>query len=456
MKGLFEPMYHEESLGKLFKELLFNNDYLTVRMMLEDIYSDYKDVDGNFIEQFQTNAFNARMLELYFFAYFKSENYQMNRDYQYPDFLIHKDKTKVAIEITTANGEYNKEGGVTINSGEGMYSARDKKEYEEYLKNEVPLKFTSPIFSKLKKKYWEKPHCKDLPFAIAVEGFFEEGSLSYTSNPLTEILYGIRYIKDSQGGFYPQKIDKHYKGDTPILSGLFFKPTEEWSEMDNVSAILFQNSATISKFRRLGWYKGYYNSLSIITRRGILYNREKGATVPKYLAYELSQAPFKETWGNGLVVLHNPNAKYPIPKGYFRDAMDIWYENGEIHNSLNGGMYHFLNSDTNAVSYQLLVSENPEIKNITKCEFDTLNPRYKTNKNYIPIYWYKAEKRKAIAVLSSISTGHKSINSSGYGYEIFTTIEGAKSYKLHKQSNFRVGEIDDVSMEMFNEILLLL
>lgn len=71
-KGLFEPIYDDNKLlGKMFKELLNNNDYLTVKMMLEDVYSDYKDIDGNFVEQFQTNAFNARMLELYFLHIFK-------------------------------------------------------------------------------------------------------------------------------------------------------------------------------------------------------------------------------------------------------------------------------------------------------------------------------------------------------------------------------------------------
>lgn len=39
------------------------------RAMMEEIYAEFEDPDGNFLEQFQTTGFNSRFFELYLFAY---------------------------------------------------------------------------------------------------------------------------------------------------------------------------------------------------------------------------------------------------------------------------------------------------------------------------------------------------------------------------------------------------
>ncbi len=114
-KGLFVPVVEEVKLSEVFLAIKNNYQYMPVKMMLEEIFEKYNDVDGNFIEQFQTKGFNARLLELYFFEYFDSENYKIDRSHQYPDYIVEKNRKRVAVEITTANGAYGKDGGVTIN-----------------------------------------------------------------------------------------------------------------------------------------------------------------------------------------------------------------------------------------------------------------------------------------------------------------------------------------------------
>ncbi len=46
----------------------------------------YEDVDGNFVEQFQTSAFDARIWELYLFAVLDEAGYLVDRRYPTPDF----------------------------------------------------------------------------------------------------------------------------------------------------------------------------------------------------------------------------------------------------------------------------------------------------------------------------------------------------------------------------------
>lgn len=42
----------------------------------------YEDVDGNFVEQFQSSAFDARLWELYLYAMFVELGYGFDRKYQ--------------------------------------------------------------------------------------------------------------------------------------------------------------------------------------------------------------------------------------------------------------------------------------------------------------------------------------------------------------------------------------
>ncbi len=47
----------------------------------------YEDIDGNFVEQFQTTGFNARVWELYLFAALTEANLRLERPDPAPDFL---------------------------------------------------------------------------------------------------------------------------------------------------------------------------------------------------------------------------------------------------------------------------------------------------------------------------------------------------------------------------------
>jgi hypothetical protein len=44
----------------------------------------FQDPDGNFVEQFQSNAFNSRLWELYLFAVLGERRFYIDRDYPAP------------------------------------------------------------------------------------------------------------------------------------------------------------------------------------------------------------------------------------------------------------------------------------------------------------------------------------------------------------------------------------
>ncbi len=61
------------------------------------------------------------------------------------------------------------------------------------MQNVYPIKFGSPLFSKMKKKYWEQEHVKGQPFILAIEDFHQPGSMVWTASALEVYLYGYNF-----------------------------------------------------------------------------------------------------------------------------------------------------------------------------------------------------------------------------------------------------------------------
>ena len=144
-----------------------------VRGMLEDVYLDFDDPDGNFLEQFQTTGFDARFFEIYLFAYFSRSGYKVDRSHPNPDFLVTRGSLAAAVEATTVNPSTS---GVLKSHGKSIASL-SPAEMRDYMHNQLAIRFGSPLFSKLGKRYWELPHCRDIPFVLAIEAFHDENSL---------------------------------------------------------------------------------------------------------------------------------------------------------------------------------------------------------------------------------------------------------------------------------------
>lgn len=54
----------------------------------------FVDIDGNFVEQFQSTGFDARLWELYLNTYLNEEQFFFDREYNAPDFIVRKSGKK--------------------------------------------------------------------------------------------------------------------------------------------------------------------------------------------------------------------------------------------------------------------------------------------------------------------------------------------------------------------------
>jgi hypothetical protein len=322
-RTLFKLVVDAEKVHPDFKALKEWEGAVSARDMLNEIYQTFDDPEGNFLEQFQTTAFNSRFFELYLFAYLSRSGFTVTRRYPNPDFVVSRNGLNVAIEATTVNPA---SSGVVGKLGKKI-SELSPNEYEDYIYNELAIRFGSPLFSKLKERYWELEHCRDIPVVLAIEAFHDKEALAMSDFALSQYVYGLRQSADwSADGNLDIKtshVDIHTLGEKKIPSNFFKQPDAE-----NISAIIFTNSGTFSKFARMGFHQGFGCDVLHINRSGYCFNPDPNAMDPTFFSYNLDDPPFVESWGQGLVVLHNPNCLRPIPKDFFVDAVQGYIEDG--------------------------------------------------------------------------------------------------------------------------------
>ena len=169
----------------------------------------------------------------------------------------------------------------------------------------MPLKYGSALYSKLKKGYWEKSNIKSKPPIFAIADFQGGPSMIMTRSGLHTYLYGYEYNwhKDETGRLHivPRQIETHQWGTKNIPSGFFNQPGAE-----NISAVVFNNSGTISKFLRMGMLAGFGSRRVALIRVGTAVDHEINTTEPLQFRHVVNSPDYSETWVEGFDVFHNP------------------------------------------------------------------------------------------------------------------------------------------------------
>lgn len=307
----FGPSVPEANLNPSFAALRDKEEYSGARGIIEPMMRWYEDVDGNFVEQFQTTGFDARIFELYLFAAFHEMGFEIDRSFPAPDFACDCPGLRFFVEATTVNPTKD-------NAGNDVPEPKltTPEEFKAYLADYMPIKFGSALYSKLRKKYWEKQHVKDMPFMIALHDFSGPRSMTRTKSAFENYVYGYEHDwdrdKDGKLRIHPRKIEKHSWGGKEIPSGFFDQPDAE-----NVSAVLFSNSGTISKFNRMGLLAGFGSPRLRLVRQGFAVNHDPNASSPLPFRVSVNDPDYSEIWSEGLDIWHNPKAKHPLPKDAF-------------------------------------------------------------------------------------------------------------------------------------------
>lgn len=316
-KVLFKPVVDASKHSREFANTL-KKKFVPAVQMMEKCFQSYEDKDGNFVEQFQTTGFDSRIWELYLNTYFLKSGFGIDSSHPMPDFCISKDGIKICVEAVTTN-----------RSLSGPLAAYQEFENLTDRMSFVAIKMGSSLWSKHQKKYWEREHVSGIPLVFAIECFHEDGPFYSGDSPLIDYLYGksFSWFFDDNNKLVVRNHDEEMVSikDKEIPSGYF---NLEGSE--NISAVMFSNSATVSKFNRLGKLR-WPSYRHRMIRVGLRYHHNDNSVAPLPFEYEVGSEGFgvpRESWGQGLIMFHNPNALNPvdvslfpdIPHGHFKDG----------------------------------------------------------------------------------------------------------------------------------------
>lgn len=320
----FAPVYETAKLNPNFQRMISEEIFSPALGVIEPMMRWHKDIDGNFIEQFQTNGFDQRIWELYIFAVFNELDFEIDTSANVPDFVAHSIFGSLAVEAATV-GPTQKDGKVVPPP-----PIEEEEDRIQYLQQYMPIKFGSALYSKMKKRYWEADNIKDLPFLIAIHDFSSPRSMVHTRSALERYVFGYEhgFEKDDMGNLkiIPNKIDEHRWGDKVIPSGFFNLP-----ESENVSGIIFSNSGTVSKFNRMGILNDFGSGRVASIREGTMVNHDSNASLPKYFRVLVNAEGYEETWVEGLSVIHNPNALRPLDPDLLPGAAHLFLlEDGNV------------------------------------------------------------------------------------------------------------------------------
>ncbi len=302
----FTPVRPPDRLAEGFVRLTTEEQYSSAKEIIEPMMRWYEDADGNFVEQFQTAAFDARIWELYLFAVLTEVGYLLDRSQPAPDFTAIGPLGEFCVEATTVNPTRDEKGNIVPPP-----PTDTPEQIEAYSRQYVPIRYAGALTTKLARAYWKLPHVTGKPLALAIMDFHAPMSMTWTRTGLTDYLYGYahEWSREPDGSLTitATKIGKHTWGNKKILSGFFSLP-----EAENISAVIFNNSATISKFNRMGLIAGFGSPRVRMFRKGTVVNHDPNASRAREFVVEVDPSSYKESWIEGMDVFHNPRAKHSL------------------------------------------------------------------------------------------------------------------------------------------------
>ena len=282
--------------------------YAPAREAISAMMRYHEDADGNFVQQFQTTGFDARLWELYLFAVMTELGYARSGEGAVPDFILTRPYGGLAIEATTANPAAR--AGVAIpTSREGFI---------DYLHNYIPIKLARALNRKLRRDppYWNAPELQDMPFVLALQDFHAPGAMRMIVTAATELVFGVRHWPEEGGGIRVERIVDHRYDGLVEPSGFF-----NFEGSENISAVVLNPQGTITKFNRMGFLAGFGPRNIRMVKSGVLRgegNREDPR--PCSFRKEVHAEGYTESWVEGMVVLHNPRARLPLDSGLIPGA----------------------------------------------------------------------------------------------------------------------------------------
>lgn len=294
---LFEDVAKEEVLHPIYK-MIRDGDYDPERKVLLEWSDGFEDRDGKFCYEFQT-SFEPCLWELYLHAVLKELQVTIDFSYSAPDFVVDAGEQfcmEATISAPPKNGQ--PAHGYSLDP-----LPKDLNRFNQAATIRLCNSFTSKV-RKLRERYSKLPQCDKKPFVLAIASFDRPFSHMSAFRPVISALYGLYHDEEQTIASGAQKTISYNVSQVmknaraPIDLGYFCSP-----EYSDVSAVVFSSLATWGKVRAVA-------ENSSAKTMYTTYHPNPGSLLPK--VKRTAKSEYFEHLLDGLCVLHNPFAEYPL------------------------------------------------------------------------------------------------------------------------------------------------
>ena len=305
MIDLFDLLTRPERCHPQFTALRDSQAHAGARALINSTYNEMGDPNGRFVRDFQTHGFHGRLFELSCFRYLLAAGFAIDERHERPDFIASRDRRSVAIEVTTANPPSDTDPDISVMR---MQELTDE-EVHARAEGTFPTRLMASLKKKLRHRYHELPQVAGKPIVLMIAPCFEPAPGVYVDESLLPALYPL---------------------DPSGVGTTFF----EWDGAEAISAVVYSNSFTVSKFWRLGAFD-YLANECVALRQGMgLFEGERSVMEFRHMIGH--EATPRETWSEGVTLYFNPFAQVPLPEDLLPASSKFVLQDDELVRKING------------------------------------------------------------------------------------------------------------------------
>lgn len=323
---LFSKKYYADERFHSKYRLLNENPCLEgQREILQEWANGFVDRDGKVLFEFQT-TFHSMFWEFYIHAILKKMGESIDFSKNRPDFIIsnedgsHKMYIEAVVSQIKNGGREEKERNFQdmMTTLTPLWKLSDFKA----IIDEGIVRASNSINEKLKKysKYSKLDWVdENVPYIVGLSSYSQINYGLESHYSIFALLYGL-YVSDDGLSFYKKNKILKPNTESEIELNIFNK-----DEFSDISAIFFSSKVTLGKLANLAKSKGLKGPASANIN---LYFDD---TEPYFKPMSInSNNP--EPLEDGLIILHNPNAKKPLDRDIFgkHEITQVFFENGEL------------------------------------------------------------------------------------------------------------------------------
>jgi hypothetical protein len=297
--NLFRQVVDDKNLHPNFRNTM-QKPYESARSVISSWAEGFPDRDGKFVIEFQT-TFNSSFWEPYMFAVLTKFGFTVDFSFAAPDFVVVQ-PYQFCIEAVTAQASVGalNEWEVQLKSFFGDMKNLQQAE----LVDQATVRLANAISGNLN-QYSQLPHVVGKPFVLAVAPFEQPFFFMQLNRAINRVLFGYDGERNAETGKsesqWMRTIKKPNGSDIPLA--YFTNPG-----MENLSAILFSNTATFAKVQALTRSTDFKRVLRVL---------RFDAATRKLVQTVHEGTDYYETLLDGLSVYYNPFAKYALPRALF-------------------------------------------------------------------------------------------------------------------------------------------